>query len=129
MGFAHDFDGYIGSTWTVPKDFGKVPNTRFSLTKSGLLMPTVYLNIDYELLSSSEDAILRVQLVRESPSDPTGKFDVILPKGRTATFDSRLSCSKRLPAGKTVHLQARVLGPVKWCKLYKTSYVAYSIIT
>ena len=129
VGFTHDFEGYIGTTWTVPKDFTRIPGTRWVANKGGLLLPTIYLNIDYELLNSAEDAILRIQVMRENPSDATGKYDIVLPKGRTATFDSRIPAGKKWTAGRPVHVQARVLGPAKWCKIYKTSYAAYSVVT
>jgi hypothetical protein len=127
-GFDHDFRGYIGTDWTVPGGFARVPGTRWVADRDGLLLPTVYLNIDYTLDDSPADAVLRIQVMRENPEDATGKYDIVLPKGRTATFDSRVVAGKLWDAGRPAHLQARVLGPVRSCKLYRTSYVAYSVI-
>jgi hypothetical protein len=131
MAMSYEFEGYIGKdvplkpgTWTV------IPNTRFVPSKSGLLVPNVYINCQYKIADTAKhNGKLWIKMVREKPIDDTMHYHLIAEKGYGSILDSRSFekwwSESDVAAGRGVHLEAQIKN-VTSAYLNDTCYVSYS---
>jgi hypothetical protein len=129
MSFNYNYLNKLGADCTVPKDkFKVVPKSRYKPPKTpALLFAEIYLNVEYKLLSGTNDGVLRVYLMRENPADDTLWGELPLLRGRSNAFDTKLGMKRwgSDDAGRYVHFRVRAYG-TNWCRLNDSCYSVYS---